>query len=171
MKKRFLIVLTLVFLLCSGIALSEDAASASYASAQAFLDVCDANDVYYVVHTLEESGEELVRVDSFDFENQITVSFYIYFDAEQGHAYIRTWDLIAFQESDKPAVLEVLNQLNHDYSFLSIFAEDDCTVSAKYDIIFTDSDSAGSICFEAMCRIASILQSAYPSLAPFVQGA
>lgn len=170
MKKLLLVALILALLTSSCIGLAEDVAVASYASTQSFLDVCADNEVYcMLINDLEGSTDELVRIDSYDTENQTTVCFYIYFDEEQRHAYIRAWDIIEFQESDRGTVLEILNQMNHDFSYLTGFAEDDNTVSIKYDIIFTDADDAGLICLEAMSRIASILRRVYPALVPYAQ--
>ena len=118
---------------------------------------------------VEENGDEVVRVDYYDFSNQTSFSFYIYFAEDQQHIYIRVWDIIQSGAEHRSALLETVNRFNHDYSYISIFVEEDQSVSVKYDVICANGESAGPVCLEAVRRIAGIITNLYPSLSPYTQ--
>jgi hypothetical protein len=78
------------------------------------------------------------------------------------------WDLISFPKEDYAAVVNVCNDLNAEYRFITFHVDkSDNTVTATYDLVVRPNDDVGAIVFEAIGWMEYILVEGYPYLSAY----
>ena len=150
-----------------GIAFSASAVSGQYRMTRLFMEYMDANDIRYSYKGVDsESGEEEITV-SWDGENMSTIRLHFFFDEDEDICSIRVWNVIDFDPANLEAVVDLCDQMNHGYKFLTFYTDrDDNSVTASIDAILMDTDDCGKILFEYMYYMVSICDKVYPELKP-----
>ena len=158
-------------LLCALLAVSlvsgAFAATAVFDSTRTALTYLDSIDLSYDYYGLDEDGDELIIVPNSDSELGIEYEMYCFFDRNGENCYIYLWDLITFEDADYVRVLQVCNDLNDTYRFVTFTVDpSDNTVYVTVDLIYRDNE-VDQIFWEGLCHVVNIVHEGYPLLAPY----
>ena len=165
MKKILALLLSaLLFVsLCS----TAFAATPTFKSTLDALTMLDAKDINYDLYGLDSDGDELVIIPNGDNEVGAEYDLYCFFDRNEENCYIYVWNLITFADADYLPVLQLCNQINDDYRFVTFTVDSsDNTVYVTSDLIYRGND-VGEIFWEAVLHVANIIHDAYPLLVPY----
>lgn len=167
MKK--LTAILLLAALCAALrlpAFAETETPPQFSTTKSFIAELEENDLAYAFHGVDKDGDERVTMNNKDENFAYTIN--IYFDENEEQATVFIWNIIAFEDADFVNVLRAVNNLNCSYKYIRFYVdESDNTVTCAMNLILHDEDDAGDIVLEGLLRAASILQKAYPQLAPY----
>lgn len=110
---------------------------------------------------VNRNTSEIVQV-GFPIENGPSITaLYIARDDDNDIA-IRVYGLIThIKKSKREQILEVINTCNSKYRFFKFYIDGDNDVNLEYDFL-SESNNIGPMALEALVRISSILDEAYP---------
>lgn len=164
--KKFLSFLLSAMLLLS-VSSTAFAATPVFQSTIDALAALDAKDINYDLYGLDSDGDELVIIPNGDNEIGAEYDLYCFFDQNEENCYIYVWNLITFADADYLPVLQLCNQINDDYRFVTFTVDtSDNTVYVTSDLIYRDND-VGEIFWEAVLHVVNIIHDAYPMLVPY----
>lgn len=164
--KKFISLLFSSLLLLS-LATSAAAVTPVFSSTTAALAMLDAKEINYELYGLDNDGDELIIIPNSDDETGIEYDLYCFFDQNEENCYIYVWNLLTFADADYLPVLLACNQINDDYRFVTFTVDDsDNTVYVTSDLIYRGND-VDEIFWEAVLHMVNIINSAYPTLAPY----
>jgi len=165
MKKLTAVLLAVLCTVLCIAGLAETEMPPQFATTKSFVRVLEAGEIPYVFGGVTSTGEEHVYQEMQDEHFAYTI--HLLFSRDEDLATIVVWDVITFEDADFLQVLRTVNRLNSDYKYTRFYVdESSSTVTCRLDVILHDEDDAGNIVLEGLQRMASILKSAYPQLAP-----
>ncbi|MBQ2954710.1 MAG: YbjN domain-containing protein [Clostridia bacterium] len=164
MKK--LIAALLLAVMCMSLTAPVLAETPAFETTKSFIAVLEADQLLYEFMGRITSGEEHVLLENED--NHFAYEINTYFHEDNDTALVYVWNIIHFEDADFVNVLRAVNELNYSYKYTRFYIEDvDNTVTCAMTIILHDNDTAGDVVLEALMRMASILNVAYPALSPY----
>ena len=160
--KKFIAALLILALM---LPLAALAASPTYSSTKAFLNLLDSNNVKYTYKGLDKDNDDHVTI-SYDGDSY-TLTLHWYFTEDNKHVSVRGWDLISYKAADFQKVVKAVNEINSAYKYVTFEVDtSDNTVTVSYDFITPDGGSA-DVCLEVLVRIVMIVDDAFPTLEPY----
>ncbi len=163
--KKFLAVLLLMVLCTSACLPAFASGEAEFGTTGAFLATLDEAKINYVVNGIDSDGDEHVYLRNPDSDIPYTIHYF--FESDLEHTSIFAWNLITFDEKDLLRVMHVCNTLNADYNYTCFYVDTtDNTVTCSMNLIYRD-DNVGMVCADATLYMMAIIESAWPTLAPY----
>ncbi len=164
MKKLIAVALTCMVLLL--IPMSSLAGAGQYQNTRKATDYLEQEKIVYTYLGVDNDGDDGLLLefseDDFDFDLRI------YFTEDNESVFMLVWDLISFPKEDYAAVVNVCNDLNAEYRFITFHVDkSDNTVTATYDLVVRPNDDVGTIVFEAIGWMEYILVEGYPYLSAY----
>ena len=154
-------ILSVLAVLCLLAVACPAAADDYYPVTTAFMNrVSRSNGFVDYLGRSNEDGADILAMPYEDF------SIMVVFLADGNHAELRVYDVIAFDEAQRPDVLDMLNSLNASYKYITFHADNDNTVTATMDVVLAGAnlDASAEITFECSQRMAGILHDAWDTL-------
>ncbi|HIS02430.1 MAG TPA: YbjN domain-containing protein [Candidatus Pullichristensenella avicola] len=167
MKKFLALCLILALTLVPG------ALAAEFEPTDLFLEALEEDDFYldgydydYEYVGIDSDGDEHVRM-YFDLDGMGERSVNVFFIDTQTSCIMYLWDIIEFDSSDRDEVVEICNELNHQYRFARWYVMDDDTVNAQIDDVFRTGSGCGEGLVETLSLLVRVAETGYPSLEPY----
>ncbi len=161
-------IIALLLALALAMPLTALAGRCEYANTQAFCDLMDAEEIEYTWYGTDDEDDEVVILESSgDGIGDYDIYLYFYEDESSASMACRVWEVITYDPARFSEVVEACNTLNASWRYITFYADtNDNTVTVSFDVV-TVGGSAAQTCYGMISRLVSILEKAYPDLAPY----
>ncbi len=115
---------------------------------------------------IESSGEEIVYLE-YDSDAAGILSMFMFFDPDEDAVCFRAYNLIDFDEDDYKSLLQICNDINYEYKWVTFYVDpSDNSITAEIDT-FIHPDSAGPVSFDLLRFFTRVIEAAFPSFEPY----
>ncbi len=130
-----------------------------------FVEALEEENLFYAYCGVD-GMYEIVKI-GFDTDKIKDLEMTWFFNTNEKNVII-IWQPFEYDESLYDELLEELNELNKDYSFIKWSAGDDSArIRIEMDLIIRDNENLGEICLGAMARYLDIMNETYERLLPY----
>ena len=131
-------------------------------SAAAFLSACDQKGVKYHEPRVLSDGKTVISLGvNSSHGNKYTMRFF--FSADGTQVSLRIFGFVPVRQEIFSRMLLRCNTMNNRYSWVKFTVDADMDLNLEADFLITP-ETAGHICAEMLCRVASVAHDAYPYL-------